>query len=455
MAIPAVAARVRAWLSGLPPLAILGAAWLFALIYAFPGIMTFDSSDQLDQGRANFYSDGHPPVMAKLWRYVDAIIPGPFGMLVIQTVALAAGLYLMFRRALPARRAAVAAAAVFVFPPVLAPMAVVWKDAPMAGFLMLGLAGVLAGRRVHRVLGLVALWLATAVRYNAFAATAPLVVLCFTWPGVTRWYARYGLALAAWLAITASAFGANAALTDVEMHYWQSSLAVFDIAGTLDHVDGTIPDDELRQTLAGTRILVDKDIHAAIRAAYKPGNFDTLLVGPGHLWDLPVQGSTPAPDDQLDAITRAFWDVVTAHPGAYLRHRAALGDELFGVHQGSLSKVVRTHASQLDGYLQNQHLSTGASTVQRALQRAMLWIAHRTPLFRPWIYLVLALIALAFVRRDRELVALLLSGIGLEASLFVLAPTPDFRYSHWLVLATVVAIALAAVRRYGAGGSRR
>jgi hypothetical protein len=41
----------------------------------------------------------------------------------------------------------------------------------------------------------------------------------------------------------------------------------------------------------------------------------------------------------------------------------------------------------------------------------------------------------------------LLSGIGLEASLFLLAASPDYRYSHWLVVCTCIAIVMLVARR--------
>ncbi|HTR56500.1 MAG TPA: hypothetical protein VMJ10_37760 [Kofleriaceae bacterium] len=430
----------------LPPRAILALGWVVALVYAYPGVMTIDSSDQLNEARANFYTDSHPPIMAVVWRYVDAIVPGPFGMWVIQSVAFVAGLYWLLVRDLAPRRAAVATVAIFLFPPVLAPMAVIWKDSLMAGMFLLGLAGVLRESRRARAAGLAALWFATALRYNAFAAAAPLVVLLFAWSYAATWR-RYALAIGAWLAITVAAIGANAVITDQPMHFWYSSLAVFDICGTLAHVDGTIPDDELRQTFAGTDLLVDHDIHAAIRARYEPWNNDPIVGGDGRLWALPINGTVPAPEAQRDAVGRAFWDVVTAHEGAYLAHRVAVTEELLGIHTHSIGKIVRMHDSQSVGHLLNEHLATGWSPVQGALAAGVRWLARHGPLFRPWLYLVLSLGMLWPARRHRDVAALLLSGIGLAASLFFLAPSPDYRYLHWMVVCTVISAVILAARR--------
>ena len=81
-----------------PPAALLALGWLIELVYAFPGYGSFDSQFQLGEARAGVYSDWHPPAMAVLWHYVDRVVAGPLGMLVIQTACFLAGAYLVLRR---------------------------------------------------------------------------------------------------------------------------------------------------------------------------------------------------------------------------------------------------------------------------------------------------------------------------------------------------------------------
>lgn len=435
----------------LPPLAVLALGWLLVVIYAFPGMMTMDSIQQLHEARKDFYTDGHPPAMAWLWHYVDRVIAGPFGMLVIQTVAFLAGLYLLLRRVMSPRRAAVAASLLFLFPPVLVPMAVVWKDCLMAGMLVLGTAALLDHRRSLQLLGLAAFVLATAVRYNAPAATLPLVVILFTWvPPAATWKARitrYALATGTWLAVTLAALGIGKALTDQPMHFWHSSLALMDTVGTLANTDGTIPDAELRELFAGTEILVDKDIHAHLRERYSPLDFEPLIHGDGHLWNVPIAGTEPAPTPKRDAISRMFWTTVTGHFGAYLAHRAATMRYVLALPGGPVYSAVMTHKLQYKGLIAELGVSTKWTGMQSWMQRKAKWLAKKTPLFRPWLYLVLALALLPLCRGQRDVFAILLSGIGLEASLFLLAPTPDYRYSHWLVVTTCLAIVMLVARR--------
>lgn len=420
------------------------------LVYAFPGHMTYDSLDHLREARSGVYTDAHPPIIDLTWMAVDRIVAGPAGMLVIQSALLLAGLYGVFRRAFAPRPAAWWAAAVFVSPPVLATMAVIWKDCMMAGLLAVGTAGLGSTRRWARLGGLIAMFGAAAFRYNAFGATLPLVVLLFEWRPGMRWLPRHALSTAAWLATTLAAFGVNGALTDKQMHYWHSSLAVFDIAGTLADVDGELSDAELRAELAGTELLVDHDIHAAVRAVYTPRSFAPLLSDPVHrLWSLPITGNEPAPQAQRDAIERAWWHVVTSHPWAYLRHRIAATGEALDVRvTRSMGAVAsRDPRSQFPTIVASLGLTEHWSSAQLAMVRAMQLVSRWTPLFVPWIYAVLSLALLPLAWRQRDALAILLSGLVLEASLLPLSHTHDYRYSHWMAITTLVGSIMVAARR--------
>jgi len=439
---PAVLSVTRR-LRQLPPLAILAFGWGIAVLYAFPGLVSLDSLDQLIEARKGVYTDGHPPFMQLMWHVVDSIIAGTIGMFVIQNAAFLAGMYLLLKRALPPRGAALAATLIYIFPPVLCTMAVIWKDCLMAGFFLLGTAALLDDRRKVRLLGLACLFIATAVRYNALAASMPLIVLLFDW-GKQR-FVRYALAAGVWLAISVTALGTNIALTDIQMHFWQSSLAVLDIAGTVANVDGTIPDDELKKTFDGTGLLVDKDIHAAIKKRYSSDDFAPLIFGPGHLWDLPIEGNVPAPEPQREAIGRAFWELVGAHPGAYLEHRIAVFLDVIGASSNDGTVVMTFHSSYRE-YMANLGLDTHPTRTQLRWQSRASWLAKHTWLFKPVLYLLVALVLLG-INRDRDVLALLLSGIGLEASLFLLAPTPDYRYSHWLVVCTLISAVMVIARK--------
>lgn len=406
-----------------------------------------DSFDQLKEGRAWFFTDSHPPIMAAIWGVIDRLVAGPFGMLVLQSSTFLGGLYLVLRRAMSPRAAAISACVVLLFPPVLVPMAVIWKDCLMAGFLMLGVAGLLDARRNVRLAALVPIVLATALRYNALAATLPLVVLLFEWQPGKRWLVRYATAAGVWLAVAAGAFGINALLTDRKMHFWHSSIALADIVGTLAHVDRDIPDAELSPLLAPTQIRVTTDLHGTIRRSYKPYDFQQLISGDTRLWDVNISGDVPTPAPQREAIGRAWKALVSTYPGAFVAYRFDNFAETLGLRPKFRGATVVPHGWQYQGMLEYMGLAGGSTRFQDVTHRWNLSLAKHTRLFRPHAYLLLALLLLLLCRRQRDILAILASGICMELSMLPLGATPDYRYSHWLVTCTCVGLVMLFARR--------
>jgi hypothetical protein len=426
------------------PKTILVAGWCVFMLYAWPGVMTMDSFDQLREGREWYFTDAHPPVMAFIWGIVDRILPGPLGMLILQGTAFLAGVYLILCRAMRPRRAAIVACVVLLFPPVLAPLAVIWKDCIMAGLLVLGIPLVLSENRRVRLLGLALFVLATAFRYNALAATLPLVVLLFEWKPGQRWFVRYGIGAGAWLACVVLAMGLNVALTDKKVHL-QAASEIVDITGVLAKVDGTIPDSELEPLLAPTEITVHVNIHESVRRAYKPGDFQHLISGEGALWSVPI--TEPMPPARRAAIHHAWKTLVANHFRAYLTYRSDTFAELLGLRRKFLGATVVRHTAQYPGMLDYMGVGRGTSRFQEIGESITMWTAKKTRLFRPHLYMILSLVLLIFARRERVVLALLLSGLLIELSMFLLGWTPDFRYSHWLVTCTVLSMALLIARR--------
>ncbi len=430
------------------PRVVLILGGLAFLAFAYPGLLTLDSVDQLTEARAGFYTDAHPPAMAALWRIADAIIAGPFLMLVLQGTTFLAGAYLVLKRALSPLAAAIAASLLLLYPPIANPMAFIWKDSLMAGLTLLGAGLVMSPCRRARVASLPVFALATAVKYNAFAATFPLIVLLFEYAPGARPLKRYAISAAAWLGITVAAMGANSILVDQPMHYWHSTVAVADIVGVIAYDDFT--DEELKRDLAGTGLLIDRDIAEHARTVYATREVLKLIVGEQRMWDLPASGTAPAPEAQRDAIAAAWRRFVFGHPGAYLRHRFDRFLDVTGVTYKSSAAVPR-RVMRHSGFLTNLGLSTETAHYQKVWSKAYRWVWEHTPLYRQWIYIVLAVVLLGFCRRHRDIAALLASGILAEASLFFLAPSPDYRYSHWTIVATCFAIVMLVARRAARG----
>jgi hypothetical protein len=435
-------------ITAMSPAAILAIGWLGIVLYAHPGYMSYDSVYQLLEARAGVFSDGHPPAMAALWKVVDLVIAGPFGMLVIQTTCFVLGAYLVLARHMRPRRAALGAVAIVWFPAISSTLAVIWKDSQMAGFLMLGTGLLVAPRRRTRLCGLALLAVATMMRHNALTMTFSIVGLLFVWDETHRWWKRYPLAIAAWVAITLFAQLTNGALTSDERHLWHRSLALLDIVGTLRNTP-PVPEAELQPILAGTPVRSPGDVSAQAHApSAEPSPIDELWAVTNQVFRQPDTAAERA------AVSRAWRDVVFGHPRGYLAYRWGVFTQLLGLsHPDPGSVVYVWFADVQDPATSARSVDHDAtpSELQEALQVQMRrW--GRGWMFRPYLYLVLSLLLLPLSLRYREAAAILLSGIGSEAALFFLTPTTDFRYSFGLVVTTAFGLVMLFADRYRRAG---
>jgi hypothetical protein len=419
------------------PRAILVGGWAAFLVYAFPGYLGWDAMTQMTQARLDHYTDDHPPAMAILWRFCEHFVRGPLLMLLIVTILFVWGLYRLLQRYLPDRKAAIVTLVVLWFPPIGTIMAAIFKDTMMAAFLIAGIPLLTAPSR-RSWLGLACIGAATLFRYNAIAATFPLVILLWRYRATVGWR-RYAIAFVAWFGVTAVTLAAPKFLADEETHYWYWSNALQDIAGTIEFARD-YSDAELEQVLDGT-LHVHDHIQDRFRAIYAPVDFRHLERGEHRVLEKPV---TP---EQRTAIARAWKQLVFGNFGAYLHYR---WDNFAALMRFDHAVYVNAYTRFLAfGHEETNFLGhdAGPSHVQARLIAVMVALSE-TPLFDPSVYLVLALLLVPFVLRDRIAGALLASGLVYQAAWFFVAPTADYRYSHWFVTMTVVATILVFVRRY-------
>lgn len=397
------------------------------VLYGFPGLTSYDSIVQLDAARRWELGDWHPAVMSALWRVVELVVSGTFGMLLLQAAAFVAGIGGILRTELAPRRAALVALAIAWFPPVLVVMGVIWKDAQMAGYLVLAVALCAGPPGRRRWLGIALFVLASALRHNAPAATlAPIVLLVARERG--RWQ-RWLVGVAAWLAITFAGVGLDAALTNHPGPGLSDWIEVTDIQG-IARWAGPLSDDELRPLLAGANLHVDRDLQRELAAHYDPRNYLEFSQHPQPL----ELSQTP---EQRDAIRHAWRTLVLHEPLAYAHHRWLVFRQVLELRAPSRPPAFVTTD---DLY---------SRTTPSAIQRAWFWLVRAIgPLwYVPFIYLAVGLCLLALARTRLEF-ALLGSGLVYELGLFAGAMTGDYRYSHWMIVTVVLAAVLIAHRRY-------
>lgn len=424
------------------PRKILVAGYLLFLLYAYPGYLSTESADQLVDARTGSFTDWYSPVMSEVWRLVEWVVTGPFGMLALQSTLVLGGAYHLLRRVVPARAAAIAACGVLLFPPVLAPIAVVWRDSQMAGYLLAGAAAVTSSRRAIRLIGLGLILLACAIHDGAVFAALPVVVLGFAWRDGQRWWARGVIAAAAWAAIAIGAAWLDSALADAVTERPRVALAASDIVGVLRY-SAPIDDGEL----AGTGVVVQGGVQERVRAlSPRP---EESVDGIRGMFGVP---DTPEGRASLFAARRAL---VLAHRRAYLAARWHVFYRLLGLSSSALPAPVYASFVESPGHRAAIGHAATHGWVQRLLVKCVRPLG-RTFLFRPYLYLIAAfvLLPIAVITRQRDAAMVLASGIAYELSWFFLAATAAYRLSHWMILCSCLAAALLIARRVIQHGPR-
>jgi hypothetical protein len=132
---------------------------------------------------------------------------------------------------------------------------------------------------------------------------------------------------------------------------------------------------------------------------------------------------------------------------AYLAYRFAVFREMIGLTPSEpWSPVFNLFLEAPEEMTWIEHNATW-SPIQSYLAATYGWLVGSTPLFRPYVYIAIALVLLVLCCRDSLTFALLGSGLTYELSYFPAAATADFRYSHWMIACTCLSVALLFAQR--------
>lgn len=416
----------------------------------WPGQMSYDGLYAYASSIHGIESMVWPPMHAYLFWLSRNAGAGVGGLFLVQTwliflgAALSAGLLIRSRRLHLAALAGFALLVVVVAP-MLGVMLVHWRDVLTGSFAMASLACWLLAARYRApallVAAALALGLGVALRYNAFALfvlSAPLMV----WrpylgrPAGMRARATAVLALAAAVAL---AWGS--------IHWRLPDFKRLPAAGTLTNIQvfdllGVSSCEEANYLpLSVTR--GQPLTPAQVRQLYDPRHVQlSFRPHPGipqlyvtHRWQTPALAAD---------VARAWRAAVAAHPGCYLKHRAAVFVEQMGLARGPVFYPTHGVIDPNPYGLALAHPAASQALTAYILRASAGWLARPV-----WLYLAAAAVALALlVRRDpRSLLALALLGgaVANEALLFIVAPEADARYIFPgnLLCALLVAAGLA------------
>ncbi len=435
--------RAAPWLAAALGLALtLGVFW--------PGYLSWDSAYQWWQARTGELDPTHPPVMVRLWQMSRMVLPDPGGMLALQA-AVWWGALAAFSSALggSAVRRVLRVLALGFWPPLFALLPHLWKDIWMIGLFTLAVAclarDLRAPGRRWRVAALLALVLACAFRFNALPGALPLLA----WIGWREFPGRRVAATLATLGGTAVVWLVGAALNYMP---GQRPVPVWPVVAMWDIAAVSIAQDRL---LFPPEWVSDDLTVADLRRDFQPyvnvPSFESGQLRLNLYYDY-----TPS---QFADLRVAWLGLARAFPRDYFAHRLEVSAYLLGLRQDAQPDGLVLQPGVV-AFRDNPALATHTGALHSALL-PRLARAVDTPLFAPWPYLLLAvalLLSAAMPSRRRGLpglaAAVSASSLGRALPLVLLAPSSDFRYLGWCVMAALLAALLAWPRAAEGRASR-
>jgi hypothetical protein len=331
--------------------------------------------------------------------------------------------------------------------------------------LAIGMAGAIkpvsapAGYRCIAKFALGSMFLFSAIlcRHNALFAVMPLVGL-----GVVRGLGtdRSTRRLVAGGVIGGLVFGGlllgamlvNNALTSYRVATLHVA-ALFDIAGVIHGLSDADEQkaiyDRVPPQARGSGSL-ENLIHT-----YSPDNASTLfqLEDPAFRPEPFTQNKIVNEESDLSAqdqraLVNLWLETVFNHPLVWLRHRISVFETVTGFRYEPVSPVFMKPNGYPDWVARIYgHHSPDLNLFQKGVNWLLVHLSEQTFFWRPWCYLVLTVLligaSLAFHTPERIEIALIAaSGLAHEGGLFLVAPSSDFRYSHYMIYTSGLALLL-------------
>lgn len=412
--------------------------WLTTILAFWPGFLSPDSMDQLNQARTGVFTDWHPPILALIWRGLLTLTGTVGSMLVLQTAVLWSalwGLAMLVLRVSHSRRWSVATLALGMLPFVINISGVIWKDVHLANSLLAATVTALwlPRLRARKILfwvgvGAVILLLAYAimVRKNALVAVPPLMVLLYrAWQRPQR---RHAIGLVVALIVTTAAMqGVVTLVARPASSGMTQFIAVDDVVHAMTAAEirdaGFSPDLERRLLEAQRVCQRDAVIFNAYLSCYpRDGGVDH---GPE------LQSRWPG--------------LMAQRPLSYLNYRLqAFSTYLFGY------RVVWLDTSDPEQVGIPPRFPGISESLRMYISRADMSLGI---VFVPALWLVLSLL-LVLQRSARTRFGTASRMLGLSSILYIAAyfpvvPAVDFRYTYWPVIACCVGGVLYALERHG------
>jgi hypothetical protein len=244
----------------------------------------------------------------------------------------------------------------------------------------------------------------------------------------------------------------NNRLADRHTYPWVAN-ASFDIAGIIKRLEDKGRQQVIFDQLAGT--LNSKGSVEPLLKAYTPMYWREVfrtkpptLELPKHSMESQIHGFESLSDAQRQTLHKLWIHTILAEPVLWVRHRLAVSKYVLGlVPDNSWSPVMM--AKDFPSDLEHAYgAHPQATKLQEQLEAGMTkYVEYR--FFQPWPYFVLTIclfLAAVFrqVTANIEVIYLTFSAILHEFGLMLAAPSPDFRYSHYMVFCSLLSLLLLA-----------
>jgi hypothetical protein len=413
------------------------AGFVLNLVAFYPGFLNPDSLNQYSESLSGVYADWHPPAMAVLWRGFNAIAEGPAPMLVLQLGLLWGSCYLLYP--LCNRRAwRLLVVGAFLAPFVQNFAGVIIKDSQMALSLLLAGAIMLTAAvrqkkpTVPQMAGVALLLVYSSwIRLNALPAVLPL---CFLWSWVTfrgrslTVILSFPLAFVAAVVLGLSAF--NHFVLKPIPTYSEGKLFLHDLSGIfVAEKRNVFPAFLLRNPGFDT---------SYVRKHYTTATFDNIWWNPD---GLAFNHKAVRTEQATQVLQRAWREAIGEYPVTYLGNRT--DGFLHYLHIKNRGSYFHVFYPRIDAN------SLGLVLEENLLTKVFIkyiWVQRKAPYMRPWFWLLVNVILLAFTTRVKQPghritygLLLLSSLLYLLASFFVYQTDTDFRYFYWNCLACSLA----------------
>lgn len=444
--------------------------FLLYLVCFFPGFMSYDSADQYLQAINGVYSDGHPPLIAFMWHWVNRIIHGPFGMLIIENAFFCAGVYFIAKNiALNNIKGAVFFRIFFCFlvlfaPPIFSINGVVWKDVLMASFLLFGFSIIfsmyqdktensLLGKAILSVLILI---VATSSRHNAIAAIPALswfLIFTFYKNSNKPLLVKLSKAMVFSVPLAGFIFGIFLLINHVlstQRVYASQTIELYDISGIMKYTHGNLIIDKKNTDMLS--LFIDKQ-------NFNFAKIDKLYSPTGWLY-LPQNNLVRFTHTrkQLTELRHVWLYLISHNLSSYLTHRYNVYKHMVGLGNTSAGLPVYMTAASASTFNDPAFPAVYAptkitytpSTLQQYVESFYVRLVTQKPtlyMFKPWIYLLVGMCVLSYIllARKKEFIPsafLILSGLMSNFALFFITPSNDYRYSNWTIITVWIALLL-------------